>query len=153
MKNKYFQEEDIKYDDLFFVCYMIERVARKLHQPNSYIVNKIGYDNLYHLISVAQTLHCLNPLQVESDWINDYNLQFGQFDITNVDTELCQNIPTEIQMGKVYARLISSVNEDYLQGIFEVYNSDISKIIDDYNSSAYYEPSYILTKAYYDGHF
>lgn len=26
MKNKYFPDEDIEEDDLFFICYMIERV-------------------------------------------------------------------------------------------------------------------------------
>ena len=33
MKNKYFPEEEITMNDLYFICYMIERVA-----PMSYIV-------------------------------------------------------------------------------------------------------------------
>ena len=44
MTNKYFEDEAITENDLFFVCYMIERVARKLHQHNKYVVNTIGYD-------------------------------------------------------------------------------------------------------------
>lgn len=36
MINKYFEDEEIVKDDLFFMCYMIERVARKLHQRNNY---------------------------------------------------------------------------------------------------------------------
>ena len=39
MNNKYFKDEIITFNDLYFVCYMIERVARKLKQPNSYIDN------------------------------------------------------------------------------------------------------------------
>lgn len=35
MKNIYFPDEEITWDDVYFVCYMIERVARKLHQRNS----------------------------------------------------------------------------------------------------------------------
>ena len=31
MKNKYFPDEDIAENDIFFMCYMIERVARKVH--------------------------------------------------------------------------------------------------------------------------
>lgn len=46
MKNQYFQEEDIEKNDLYFICYMIERVARKLHQKNKYVVNKIGKEAL-----------------------------------------------------------------------------------------------------------
>lgn len=34
MKNKYFDDEEIKRDDLYFVCYMIERVARHIKQIN-----------------------------------------------------------------------------------------------------------------------
>lgn len=45
MKSVYFDEELSK-NDLFFMCYMIERVARKLHQRNVYVVETIGYDEL-----------------------------------------------------------------------------------------------------------
>ena len=153
MTNKYFKDENLGFDDLYFVCYMIERVARKLKQHNSYIVNKIGKDNMYHLLSCAATLHSLNPLQVESDWIQDYKLESGDFDISSVDKNLCQTIPSETQIGKVYARLIDSVNQNYIEGISEVYNSPLCQTIDNYNASAYYEPSYVITKAYLNGGF
>ena len=153
MKNRYFPEETVSFNDLYFVCYMIERVARKLKQSNSYVVNTIGTENFVHLISCAQTLHCLNPLQVEDDWIRDYDLKKGSFDVTSVDYNLCPEIPSETQMGKVYARLIDSVTKDYVEGIQKVYNSDICKTIDNYNASAYYEPSYVITRAYFDGSF
>ena len=42
MKNKYFPDEDIEIDDLYFICYMIERVARHIRQKNKYVVNTIG---------------------------------------------------------------------------------------------------------------
>ena len=42
MMNIYFQDEEITTNDLYFICYMIERVARKLHQKNCYVVNAIG---------------------------------------------------------------------------------------------------------------
>lgn len=42
MKNKYFSDEDIEANDLYFVCYMIERVARRIKQKNKYVVNTIG---------------------------------------------------------------------------------------------------------------
>ena len=40
MKNKYFEDEENTNDDLYFICYMIERVARHLKQKNKYVVNK-----------------------------------------------------------------------------------------------------------------
>ncbi len=32
MTNKYFPDEEIKTSDLYFICYIIERVARRIHQ-------------------------------------------------------------------------------------------------------------------------
>ena len=42
MTNLYFPEEEITKNDLYFMCYMVERVARKLKQHNAYVVNTIG---------------------------------------------------------------------------------------------------------------
>lgn len=156
MRNKYFPDEDIKINDLYFICYMIERVARHIKQKNKYVVNTIGRDGLYHLISCAEVLHCENPLKVESDWINDYELENGNYDITSVDTELAPIIPTPIDMGAVYQRLIIntlSSKEDYVDGIIRVYNDDICDVIDNYNCSAFYEPSYVIARAYQNGGF
>lgn len=156
MTNIYFPDEEIKTDDLYFICYMIERVARKLHQKNSYVVDRIGRAALKHLISLANVLHCENPLQVEDEWITEYKLENGKFDISNVDKDLVGEIPTPLQMGKVYQRLILDTmqpGEDYVDGIIRVYNNDICEVIDNYNCSAYYEPSYVIARAYQNGGF
>ena len=156
MKNKYFPDEEISKNDLYFICYMIEHVARRLHQRNRYVVNTIGRDSLHHLISVANVLHCENPLQVEDDWIEEYNLTEGDFDITAVDRELAEVIPTALQMGTVYQRLISDTllsGEDCVDGIIRVYNNEICDTLDNYNCSSFYEPSYVIARAYQEGGF
>lgn len=58
------------------------------------------------LISLANVLHCENPLKIENEWIEEYQLQKGSFDIKKTNPDLVTNIPTETQMGKVYTRLI-----------------------------------------------
>lgn len=155
MINKYFPDEQIGFNDLYFVCYMIERVARRLHQRNRYVVTQLGVDGLYHELSVAQTTHCLNPEQVESEWIDRYGLVEGNVDVLKVNPVYTDKVPSPTQMGKVYARLIESVNDadDLLLAIREVYNSPVCDTIDDYNTSAYFEPSYIQTRALIDGGF
>ena len=156
MKNKYFPEENIETNDLYFICYMIERVARRIKQKNKYVVNKIGRDELYHLLSCANVLHCENPLKVESDWIKDYSLDEGNFDITDVDKNITEIIPSALDMGAVYQRLIRdtmSSKENFLDGIIRVYNDEICDVIDDYNCSAFYEPSYVIARAYQNGGF
>ena len=156
MTNIYFPDEEITRDDVRFICYMIERVARRLHQKNSYVVNKLGKEILNHLISVANVLHCKNPLDVEDEWIDEYRLEEGNLDITDVDYDLVDRIPTALQIGKVYERLIHDTamsNETEVEGIIRVYNDEICEKIDNYNCSAYYEPSYVIARAYYQGGF
>lgn len=156
MTNIYFPEEEVTKNDLYFICYMIERVARRIHQRNKYVVNTIGKDALRHLICIANVLHCENPIQVEDDWISEYQLAEGNFFISEVDKNLVEKIPTPIEMGKVYQRLISDVllpEDDYIDGLIRVYNNDLCDTIDNYNCSAFYEPSYVITRAFQDGGF
>ncbi|MDD2953505.1 MAG: hypothetical protein PHC95_10145 [Parabacteroides sp.] len=156
MRNIYFPEEEVSGNDLYFVCSMIERIARQLKQPNKYVANTMGKEALAEKLSLANVLHSENPLAVTADWIETYRLRPGTFDVTLVDPRLVDHIPTPLQMGKVYMRLILSTltgNEDFAEGILRVYNNPICSIIDNYNSSAYYEPSYVQTRSYWQGSF
>ncbi|EHI57848.1 MAG: hypothetical protein ACLTC4_12360 [Hungatella hathewayi] len=156
MTNVFFPEEEIEKDDLYFVCYMIERVARRLKKRNSYVVNAIGKEELAKLLSLANVLHSENPVQVEDEWIDKYSLTTGEIDVTVVDRELVTEIPRPTQMGKVYQRLILDTmmpDEDYADGIIRVYNHELCDTIDNYNCSAYYEPSYVIAKAFHSGGF
>lgn len=156
MINVFFEDEEIKDNDLYFMCYMIERVARTLHVRNKDVVNAMGYNELAKKISLASVLHCENPLKVVDDWIEEYSLKKGDFNILDVDKELVTKPPTETQMGKVYKRLIVNTlesHEDYIQGLIRVYNHEICTIIDNYNSSAYYEPTPTIVRSYYNSSF
>ena len=120
MTNLFFPDEQISKDDVYFVCYMIERIARQLKQPKKYVANAMGHDELAKKLSLADTLHSENPLAVEADWTDEYSLQPG---------------------------------EDYADAILRVYNNSICDIIDNYNSSAFYEPSQYIARSYYSGSF
>lgn len=156
MTNKFFKNENITENDLFFVCYMIERVARKLHQPNKYVVETMGYDELYRQLSLASVLHSENPLKVENDWIEENQLEEGCFDVMNVRKDLNVHVPSAMQMGKVYKRLIMSTiskGEDWVKALVRVYSSPICKTLDNYNTSAFYEPTPVIARAYATGAF
>lgn len=95
-------------------------------------------------------------MKVEEDWINDYDLKKGDFDITAVDKELAEITPSPLDMGAVYQRLIRdtlTTKEDFVDGIVRVYNDEICDVIDNYNCSAFYEPSYVIARAYQNGGF
>ncbi len=122
---------------------MVERVVRSIHQPNTYVIDTIGYKNLILKINFAEVLHCENPEKIRDDWISNYNIKVRNFYIDKVNSELADKIPTATQMGKVYSCLILQTledGEDFIQGMIKVYHSEIAPIIDDYNTSAYYEP-------------
>ncbi|MCD7716040.1 MAG: hypothetical protein LUI39_06285 [Lachnospiraceae bacterium] len=156
MTNIYFEDEEITENELYFLCYMIERVARRLHQRNCYVVNGIDRSEWMRLISVANVLHCENPLKIEDEWIEEYKLQYGNFDVLDVDTELAKIIPTPTQMGKVYQRLILQTlgsEENYVDGLIRVYNDELCETLDNYTCGAFYEPSYFIARAYYNGGF
>lgn len=154
MKNRYFKDENITANDVLFVCSMIERVARKIHRRNRDVVNAMGVEGLAHELSCAPTSHCENPEKIVADWIAHYRLTPGDVDVLDVNPSLVTAIPTPVQMGGVYQRLVrdtAAPGEDESEGILRVYNHPICDIIDDYNASAYYEPSYWLAAGYRNG--
>lgn len=156
MKNKYFSDEDIVLDDLKFMCIIIENIARKLKQTKSYVVNSIGYDNLYDKISHAQTLHCLPQREVANAWIKEFNLVQDGYDVTNINTDYCPEVPRANKIGKVYYRLIYRTlraNEDYIQGMLRIYNSWICEKIDNYNLPVYFMDIQNLMYTYEQGYY
>ena len=156
MTNMFFKDEVVTENDLYFICYMIERVSRYLHQRNVYVVNAVSPEEWRRLISLANVLHCENPLKVVDEWVEEYQLERGNFDIEDVDKELVERIPSPTQIGKVYMRLIVDSllpEEEYIDALIRVYNDEICLKIDDYNCSAYFEPSYVILRAYLNGGF
>lgn len=64
-------------------------------------------------------------------------------------------IPTHWDIGKVYKRLIIEVYEkqskEPIDALIEVYNSWLSRKIEDFNSSVYYESPGYLYQSYLKG--
>ena len=138
--------EPKKENDLFYVCGLIDYIARKTKNKRSYVVNQLGKKRLEKIYDLADVYHCDNIDQVSEAFINEASIRDGSFD--NVG-ECKYSIPSHWDIGKVYKRLIIRVAEaedkNRIDALVEVYNSFISPKIDDYNSSVYYEnPVYIF---------
>lgn len=136
--------EQYNKDDLFYVCTMIEYVARKTHNKTRDVVGKLSDRALAHQLKVAGVNHCLSFEQIGDEWIEEYNIQDGTFD--NVTT--CRyEVPPVTAIGRVYQTLISDVIDLYdnvIEAIKMVYNSFISDAISNFNSSVYYSnPDYL----------
>ncbi len=131
-------------DDLFYVCSMIEYVARQTHNKCKDIVAKLSDKALEHQLKAASVNHCLSFEQVCDEWIEEYQISEGTFDNITV----CRyEIPTVTSIGRVYQTLISDViglYQNIIEAIKMVYSSFISDEISNFNSSVYYSnPDYL----------
>ena len=141
------QEEN----DLFFVCSVIEYIARKTKNTKKYTIEKLGKNNIKKIYELAEIYHSENIDKVTDEFIEKCNIDTGEYDII----ENCKyRIPTFWEIGKVYKRLILMVNNnksEYIETLIKVLSSWIIEKIDDYNSSMYYEnPDYIY-ECYIEG--
>ena len=80
-------------DDLFYVCSMIEFVARETHNKVKDVVGKMTDEDLVHQLRTAGVNHCLSFEQVCDEWIEEYQITEGNFD--NITT--CKySVPTAV---------------------------------------------------------
>lgn len=137
--------EPQKENDLFFVCSLIEYIARKTNNTKKYIVEKLGKEKIQKIYDLAEVYHSENIEKVSDELIQEAKIENGNYDIISK----CEyNVPTHWDIGKVYKRLIvmlcNNDEEKYIDTAIEVLTSWIIEKIDNYNSSMYYEnPSYI----------
>lgn len=135
-------DEPVILNDVLFACFIIERISRKIHQSNLYVVSAIKSEGVTYLLEYATTLHCQDPDQTCNEIIEEYHLKSG-----NV---IKPEKPSDIQMGRVYSDIIWKVQKDDLvQAVIDVYKSPICKKIDDYETLAYLDPPPVLANAYY----
>lgn len=136
--------ETVEENNLFFACSLIEYIARKTKNTKELVVEKLGKENIRKIYELAEVYHCENIEKVSDEFIEEAKINMGDYDIISK----CEyDVPTYWDIGKVYKRLIIMVNNDekqYVNTLIEVLSSWIIEVIDNYNSSMYYEnPSYI----------
>ncbi|WP_077610236.1 hypothetical protein [Clostridium sp. Marseille-P2415] len=144
--------EEKKDNDLFFTCSFIDYVARKTKNKRNIVVQKLGKDRIEKIYDLADIYHSYNIEQVAAEFIEEAEIPIGTFD--NVK-ECNYAIPTHWDIGKVYKRLIIGVaaakNIDIIEALFEVYDSFICELLDDYNGSFYYENPQFILETYLSG--
>lgn len=142
------REEKI-YNDLFYTCSLIEYISRRTHNSPSLIVEKIGRDNISKILSLAEVYHSDNIEAVADTFIDECRISEGTFD--NVG-ECKYSVPTHWDIGKVYKRLVKAVSEsehiDLVTALINVYSSGMVALIEDYNSSFYYDNPNLIFETY-----
>lgn len=143
--------EERKSNDLFFVCSLIEYIARKTKNHRSVVVNALGKDTVSKIYDLADIYHSDNIERVSDDFIRSARISMGNFDNIN---SAKYAIPSHWDIGKVYKRLILGIVEvkgvDVVDALFEAYNSFVSEKIQDFNSSFYYDAPQNILNAFLD---
>ena len=139
-------------NNLFFLCSLIEYIGRETKNHRNVIVNAIGKDELQHILDLADIYHNENMDKLAFNIIEKYNIREGRYDnILNANF----SIPTHWDIGKVYKRLIIKLsknnNKSLIESLIEIYNSWLSRKIEDFNSSIYYESPEYLYQSYLEG--
>ncbi len=130
-------------NDLFYVCSLIEFVARKTKNRRAEIVKAIGINGIKKQLEDAEVNHCLSFEQVSDEMIELYDISYGDFDtITN-----CKySVPGYQDIGKLYSLIIIDCAEQgkIIEEIMNVFSSFISDEISDFSTDLYYQnPSYL----------
>ena len=101
---------------LFFVCGLIDYIARKTKNKRTDIVNWLGKDWLQKIYDLADVYHCDNIDRVCEDFIEEAKIPDGTFD--NV-ADCRYAIPSHWDIAKVYKRLIKQVAQEKQIGIVD----------------------------------
>lgn len=144
--------EDKVANNLFFLCSLIEYIGRETKNHRNVIINAIGKDELQHILDLADIYHNENMAKLSFNIIEKYSIVEGGYD--NVLNAI-YSIPTHWDIGKVYKRLIIMLSKNnkrsLIENLMEVYNSWLSRKIEDFNSSIYYESPEYLYQSYLEG--
>lgn len=144
--------ESKAHNDLFFLCSLIEYIGRKTKNHRNVVVNAIGREKLQHIYELADVYHSENIDKLAAELVEKYRIESGVFD--NIAAARYA-IPTHWDIGKVYKRLIAGLcdtqGKQPVDALIEVYNSWLSRKLEDLNSSLYFENPGYLYHSYLKG--
>jgi len=144
--------EDTITNNLFFLCSLIEYIGRKTKNHRNVIVNAMGKEELQHIFDLADVYHSENMDKLMFEITEKYQIKNGFFDNIQIAR---YTIPTYWDIGKVYKRLIIDVSKkegkSIIDSLINVYNSWLSRQIEDFNGSVYYESPVYLFQSYVVG--
>ena len=138
-----------EYNDLFYLCSLIEFIGRQTKNSGTKIVNILGEEELRYILKYAEIFHSERIEEVADRYINDFNISKGNYDRIS---EAKDKYPTYWDLGKIYMRLIRDISKgDLIKTMIEVYNSWIVDLIEDYNIAFYYMSPQYISACYKEG--
>ena len=137
-------------NDYFYVCALIEYIARETLNHRGDIVSAIGRKGVEKLLHDAEVDHCLSFEQVGDEVISYYKIKNGSFDTISA----CKySVPSFLDIGKLYSIMIEDCAKpgNEVQELINIFNSFISDEISNFNSDLYYQNPDYLEWSYREG--
>ena len=95
-------------NDYFYVCALIEYIARETKNHRGDIVKAIGEEGIKKLLYDAEVNHCLSFEQVSDEVISYYQIKQGTFDTIS---DCKYSIPSYLDIGRLYSIMIEDCAE------------------------------------------
>ena len=130
-------------NDYFYVCSLIEYIARQTQNRRGVIVNALGRDGIEKQLYDAEVNHCLTFEQVGDEIIERYHISKGEFDTI---TDCMYTVPGFMDIGNLYSIMLEDCAETgkEVDELMKIFSSFISDEISDFQSDLYYQnPSYL----------
>lgn len=130
-------------NDFFYVCSLIEYIARKTKNRRGVITEALGKKGIEKQLCFAEINHCLSFEQVSDEVIEDYKIPIGDFDTIS---ECEYTVPGFMDIGKLYSIMIEDCAEPgrEVDELMKIFASFISDEISDFQTDVYYQnPSYL----------
>lgn len=134
-------------NNVFYVCGLIEYIARLTHNTEDVVVDALGKDRLERMVEYADVLHSENIDAVSARLIEEADVKDGS---DNSVSRALYGVPSHWDMGKVYKRLTLGIMQargiGVVDALVEAFHSPIAPLLRDYNGSFFYEaPANVLT--------
>ena len=130
-------------NDYFYVCSLIEYIARETKNKRGKITKILGKKGVEKLLYDAEVNHCLSFEQVSDEVIEQYQIPGGDFDTI---TECKYTIPSFMDIGKLYSIMIEDCAQlgNEVEELIKIFSSFISDKISHFETALYYQnPSYL----------
>ena len=130
-------------NDFFYVCSLIEYIARETKNKRGVIVKALGKDGIEKQLYDAEVNHCLSFEQVCDEVVDQYHIATGDFDTI---TGCKYTIPSYQDIGKLYSIMIEDCAEPgkEVEELIHIFTSFISDGISNFQSDLYYQnPNYL----------
>jgi predicted nucleic acid-binding Zn ribbon protein len=130
-------------NDFFYVCSLIEYIARETKNKRGVIVKALGKDGIEKQLYDAEVNHCLSFEQVCDEVVEQYQIAKGDFDTI---TGCKYTIPSYQDIGKLYSIMIEDCAEPgkEVEELIHIFTSFISDGISNFQSDLYYQnPNYL----------